>query len=145
MKVENENKRLVAELYEKAWGRGDLAVIDEVFAPTHVLHWNDLLPSAQERTSAEVKAIVKAYREAFPDLVVRVEAMVAEGDRVVVQVSFVGTHEKAYEGYPPTNKKSSFTDIQILRFAEGKIVESSLGSGGLRYFFSILDGSIFLE
>ncbi len=145
MKAESENKRRTAELYEKAWGQGDLAVIDEVFAPRHILHWNDLRPSAQERTSAEVKTIVRAYREAFPDLVVTVEALVAEGDRVVVQVRFVGTHMRAYEGYPPTNKKSSFTDMQILRFAEGKIVESSLGSGGLRYFFSILDGSAFLE
>jgi steroid delta-isomerase-like uncharacterized protein len=145
MKAETGNKKRVAELYERAWGRGDLAVVDAVFAPRHILHWNEMVPSAQERTTAEVKAIVQAYREAFPDLIVTIDAMIAEGDNVVAQVTFVGTHRQDYEGFPPTNKKSRFTDMQILRFADGKIVESSLGSGGLRYFFAILDGSIFLE
>jgi len=68
--------------------------------------------------------------------------MVAEGDAVAVQVTFIGTHRKVYEGFAPTNRKSRFTDMQILRFSNGKIVESFLGSGGLRYFYAILDGTL---
>jgi predicted ester cyclase len=141
--VETENKRLVARLYEQGWGCGDLAAIDEVFTPTHVLHWNEGAPSLQQRTTDEVKSIVRAYRDAFPDLIVSIDNMVAEGEMVAVQVTFVGTHQGTYEGFQPTHKKSRFTDMQILRFEKGKIVESFLGSGGLRYFYSILDGSIF--
>jgi predicted ester cyclase len=51
---------------------------------------------------------------------------------VAVAVTFVGTHRGVYEGFKPTNKKSRFTDMQILRFENGRIVESFLGSGGLR-------------
>ncbi len=140
-----ENKRLVTRLYEEGWGKGDLTVIDQVFAPRHILHWNELSPTDQHRTTAEVKTIIRDYRAAFPDLTVTIDDLVAEGEKVVVQVTFVGTHTGTYEGFRPTNQKSRFTDMQILRFSEGKIVESSLGSGGLRYFYAILSGSIFQE
>jgi predicted ester cyclase len=140
---EVENKRLVARLYEEGWGRGNLNVFDEVFAPQHVLHWNELTPSDQKRTVVELKAIAEAYRNAFPDLRVEVDNMVAEGDRVAVQVTFIGTHKRPYEGFQPTNKLSRFTDMQLLTFSEGKISESSLGSGGLGYFYRLLNGEAF--
>jgi predicted ester cyclase len=71
--------------------------------------------------------------------------MVAEDDKVAVQVTFEGTHIGTYGGFAPTNKVGRFTDMQILRFDRGKIVESSLGSGGLRYFFALLNGTLFDE
>ena len=138
-------RALVQRLYEEGWGKGDLTAIDDVFAPEHVLHWNELLPVDQHRTAAEVKNIVEAYRKAFPDLQVIINDIVAEEDKVAVQVTFMGTHKGEYEGYAPTNKCGRFTDMQILRFSGGKIVESSLGSGGLRYFFAMLSGSLFDE
>jgi len=142
---ETDNKWLVTKLYEQAWGRGAISVVDEVFSPRHVLHWNEGAASLQPRTTDEVKSIIRSYREAFPDLHVTIDNMVAEGDKVAVQVTFVGTHAGVYEGFQPTHKKSRFTDMQILRFEGGKIVESFLGSGGLKYFFSILDGTAFTD
>jgi predicted ester cyclase len=142
---DSHNKRLVRRLYEDGWGKGNLSVIDEVFAAQHVLHWNELVPSQQHRSTDEVKAIVAEYRAAFPDLMVTVDDIVEEGDKVVVQVTFAGTHLGNYQGFGPTKKHSRFTDMQILRIVDGRITESSLGSGGLRFFLSILDGSIFKE
>jgi steroid delta-isomerase-like uncharacterized protein len=141
--AESDNKRLVLELYERGWGAGDLDVVDQVFAPEHILHWNEMKPTEQKRTAAEVKAIVREYRKAFPDLQVDVNQLVAEGDKVAVQVTFIGTHKEPYEGFEPTNKPSMFTDMQILKFVDGKIAESSLGSGGLGYFYRILNGEAF--
>ena len=62
-----------------------------------------------------------------------------------VQVIFIGTHQGEYEGYVPTHKCERFTDMQIIRISEGKVIESSLASGGLRYFFAMLDGTLFEE
>jgi predicted ester cyclase len=142
---DSHNKRLVRKLYEDGWGKGNLSLIDEVFAAQHVLHWNELVTSQQHRTADEVKAIVTEYKSAFPDLTVTIDDMVEEGDKVVVQVTFAGTHLGTYQGFEPTKKHSRFTDMQILRIADGRIIESSLGSGGLKFFLSILDGSIFKE
>ncbi len=139
------NRNVVTKLYERAWGRGEVAVVDEVFAEKHVLHWNELVRTKQHRTTAEVKQIIRSYRAAFPDLSVTVDNMVAEGDLVAAQVTFVGTHTGEYEGFAPTHRRSSFTDMQILRLQDGRIVESSLGSGGLKQFFAILSGAAFEE
>jgi predicted ester cyclase len=138
-------REIIRRLYEDGWGKGDLTVIDDVFAPEHVLHWNDLKPTDQHRTVEEVKRIVQEYRAAIPDLQVIIDNMVVEDDKAAVQVTFIGTHQGVYEGYLPTHKRGRFTDIQILRFEKGKIVESSLASGGLRYFFAMLDGTLFEE
>jgi predicted ester cyclase len=140
-----DNKELVTRLYKDGWARGNLDVVDEVFAPEHVLHWNELTPTDQKRTTSEVKAIIQAYRNAFPDLKVEINAMIAEGDRVAVQITFIGTHERPYEGFRPTHQLSRFTDMQILRISGRKIVESSLPSGGLDYFYKILTGEAFRE
>jgi predicted ester cyclase len=139
------NKAIVRRLYEDGWGRGDLSAIDAAFAPLHILHWHELTPSDQRRTVEEVKTIVVEYRVAFPDLKVTLDALVAEGDQVAVQVTFAGTHTGTYEGFAPTVQYGRFTDMQMLRLADAKIVESSLGSGGLRYFFALLDGTLFKQ
>jgi len=136
-------RHTITRLYQEGWGKGNLDVVDEVFASEHILHWNELSPTDQHRTTEEVKQIISNYRTAFPDLIVVVDDIVVEAERAAVQVTFIGTHTGVYEGFAPTNKKSRFTDMQILRIHNGKITESSLGSGGLPYFFSILDGSAF--
>ncbi len=139
---EAENRRSVQRLYDEGWGKGKLEVFDQVFAPRNVLRWTDQVQTMQKRSVSELKEIVTSYREAFPDLKVTIGEIVAEGDKVAIQVTFEGTHTKPYEGFLPTNKKSRFPAIQKLTFSEGKIVESTLGSGGLKYFFGVLDGSL---
>lgn len=139
----DKNKVTIKRLYEDGWGKGHLDIIDQVFAEKHVLHWNDLNPIDQNRTTYEVKSIVENYRKSFPDLKVEINHIIAEGDFVVVQVTFIGTHMYDYEGFKATNKKSRFTDIQILKMQDGKIIESNLASGGLDYFYKIISGAIF--
>lgn len=137
------NKEIIKCLYEEGWGKGNIDLIDQIFAERHVLHWNDIKPIDQVRTPLEVKKIIVDYRKAFPDLKVEINNLIAEGDFVVVEVTFTGIHQQAYEGFQPTNKLSSFTDMQILKMKDGKIVESNLPSGGLDYFYRIINGSIF--
>lgn len=143
--VSRENKRAIVCMYEEGWDHGRLEVFDQTWAPIHVLHWNEQAQTDQQRTVAELKSIVSSYRAAFPDLKVRINTMVAEGNKVAVQVTFEGTHRGVYEGFQPTNKRSRFTDMQVFTFADGKIAETTLGSGGLRYFLGILDGSVLGE
>jgi predicted ester cyclase len=138
-----ENKRVVRRLYEEGWAKGNLAAIDESFAPEHILHWNELQPTELHRTPGEVKAFLQEYRAAVPDLAVTIDNLVAEDDTVAVQVTFSGTHEGEYAGIAPTHRWGRFTDMQILRLKDGKIVESSLPSGGLDYFFRLLRGELF--
>lgn len=60
---------------------------------------------------------------AFPDIRFTPEDMVAEGDRVVVRFSIVGTHKGEFMGVAPTGKKVKWSGINIGRVVNGQIVE----------------------
>jgi len=61
--------------------------------------------------------------DAFPDMHVTLDDMVAEGDKVATRTTWTGTHKGEFMGIPPTNRKVTFSLIVIDRFAGGKIVE----------------------
>lgn len=61
--------------------------------------------------------------DAFPDMHVTIDDMIAEGDKVAARVTMTGTHKGEFMGIPPTNKKVTISLIFIDRFAGGKIVE----------------------
>jgi steroid delta-isomerase-like uncharacterized protein len=63
--------------------------------------------------------------DAFPDMHVTIDDMVAEGDKVAVRSTWTGTHKGEIMGIPPTNKKVTVSLIVIDRFAGGKIVEDN--------------------
>jgi predicted ester cyclase len=50
--------------------------------------------------------------------------LLADGDCVSARFTQSGTQTGELMGIPPTGKKVSFTEIGILRIADGKIVES---------------------
>jgi predicted ester cyclase len=63
------------------------------------------------------------FRDAFPDVTVVIDELVADGDRVAVATTFTGTHEGELMGMAPTGKRVSVTGIDIVRVAGGRIVE----------------------
>ena len=47
----------------------------------------------------------------------------SEGDLVAARVEFGGTHRGEFQGIPPTNKRVSFTGIEVNRMVGGKVEE----------------------
>ena len=64
-----------------------------------------------------------AFTEAFPDLRLTVQDIMAEGDMVAARVAFHGTHRGEFQGIPPTDKEVNFTAMEFNRVAEGKVEE----------------------
>jgi len=63
------------------------------------------------------------FRNAFPDIRVTVEDLVAEGDRVVVRWSFCGTQRGEVLGVAPTGRRVTVTGMIFYRISEGGISE----------------------
>jgi predicted ester cyclase len=63
------------------------------------------------------------FVEGFPDLQITVEDAVAEGDLVAQRVHFEGTHTGEFQGLPPTNRKVSFSGLELNRFVDGQVAE----------------------
>jgi predicted ester cyclase len=61
--------------------------------------------------------------QAFPDLRVTVEDLIAEGGRVAAHLGFRGTHLGESNGIAPTDRRVDCTGIVISRIEGGKIAE----------------------
>jgi steroid delta-isomerase-like uncharacterized protein len=116
-----ENKALVRRFYQEVWDRGNTEFAIEVFADDYVRH--DFRASEPVPGPAGQKQIADDFRAAFPDLRVRVDVVIGEGDFVVGRWTATGTHLGAWGGLEPTGKPISFSAANIFRFENGKVAE----------------------
>jgi steroid delta-isomerase-like uncharacterized protein len=65
----------------------------------------------------------KGWRDAFPDLAVNVDLIVAEGDLVAVRWTARGTNTGTGNGIPATGRKVQVSGTAIFRFVDGRIAE----------------------
>ncbi|MDT0646887.1 ester cyclase [Zunongwangia sp. F260] len=62
-------------------------------------------------------------RNAFPDMKVEVEQLVADEDNVAFAYTLTGTHKGDFMGVAGTGKSIKARGMQISRFKDGKLVE----------------------
>lgn len=75
-------------------------------------------------TKDGVKDFFRMYRAAFPDLQMRVQDIVASGDKAVARVRATGTNQGEFMGMPASGKTIDFQLIDIMQFgADGLIRE----------------------
>jgi steroid delta-isomerase-like uncharacterized protein len=68
--------------------------------------------------------LLKAYATAFPDFHLRIDDLVAEGDKVVVRWTFTGTQHGPLADVPASGKRVDVPNgIAIYRLAAGRITE----------------------
>ena len=66
----------------------------------------------------------RAMIEAFPDLSMTVEDLIADGDKAVARVRVTGTHRGDFMGISPTGAAGDIQLIDIMRFdADGQVCE----------------------
>jgi predicted ester cyclase len=104
-----DNKELVRRMVEQIWNEHNLESVGQFIG-------DDLLDEAIEHD--------RQFLAAFPDLVVTIEDLLGEGDKVVGRLLARGTNSGPFAGQPPTGKKVQLRSIRIYRIADGKIVET---------------------
>jgi steroid delta-isomerase-like uncharacterized protein len=128
-----EQRALAGRLLNEVWNRGNVALIDELVAPTFVRSSPPEL-AEEVRGRAAFKQLVRRYRTAFPDLQVTTNATIAERDMIVTGWTAQGTHQGPFLGLAPTGRPVRVVGIAILHFAGGHISEArvSFDVGSLR-------------
>ena len=104
----------------EAVSSGNLAMLDEVFAPNVVDH--DPAPD-QEPGPDGYKHFFSGLRAAFPDLTVTVDRLVQTETDIAMAYTIHGTHHGEFAGIAPTRRYITARGMQIARFENGKIVE----------------------
>jgi predicted ester cyclase len=116
---EAENIALYRRLAENL-NAGRLEIFDEMLAPDIEL---PTIAPAAEPTIAGLKQLNEAFRAGFPDLHGTLEEIFASGDWVAARVTWTGTHTGELLSQPPTGKTISITELEIVRFENGRIVD----------------------
>ena len=125
-----QNKRLALRVFEEAFNRGDLRVIDETVADGAVDHQHPDEPSFAHH----LKEVVVAMRTAFPDLHFEITEMIGEGEWVACHSVMTGTNTgelrrplilppQAPPVLPPTGRPVRVAHMHLIRFQDGRNTE----------------------
>lgn len=104
----------------EAVNTGNLEILKEVIAPNVVDH--DPAPDQGKGPEGFIRFFT-GFRQAFPDLEVKVEHLVVDEDNVAFAYTIEGTHKGDLMGIPPTGRRIKARGMQIGRFENGKLVE----------------------
>jgi steroid delta-isomerase-like uncharacterized protein len=87
---------------------------------------NDIETAAACWTEAGRDGVRRAFAgftEAFPDVRITPEELIAEGDKVVLRWGFLGTHRGPFQGIPPTGRTVAWTGVDIYTVEAGQIAD----------------------
>ena len=98
-----------------------MGIVGEIFAPDFIER--EQLPPGIPNGREGVKVLTTMLRSAFPDFKATIDDILAEGDKVVIRMTWSGTHKGEFMGVPATGKRVSFGVIDIIRTTNGKLVE----------------------
>jgi len=119
-----ENKEIVRRFVDEYQTGRDEGVADELVASDFVHHygrgWTEASTEGREGVKLSFAAMLHAP---FPDLRAVIHDQIAEGDKVVTRKTFYGTHRGQFAGVPPTGKEVAIDAIDIVRIANGQIVD----------------------
>lgn len=113
------NIERVHVVFSEIWSKGNVALIDDLFAENYVGHF----PAETVYGRAGLVNQVNAHRTAFPDWTEEIEDTIAARDRVVVRFTSRGTNLGMFLGNPPTNNHVEISEVAIFRLSDGAIVE----------------------
>jgi steroid delta-isomerase-like uncharacterized protein len=120
---EEMNKALLRRFVEELVNQGNMAVAPELVSPDFIEL--DPFPGQAPGRAGLVESIER-LRTAFPDLIWRIEEMVAEGERVASLNSWSGTHRGEFLGIAPTGKWVSISCMIFDTYEDGKLKKSRL-------------------
>jgi len=122
--MSEENKQLVRRWFAEVWNNGRADAIEEMFDENGIAHGLSDDPSQPITGPQEFRPFHTLFRDAFPNMEIVVEDMIAEGDKVAARCSVRAKHEGDFLGKEATQSPVEFTGMTIVRIANGKIVEA---------------------
>jgi steroid delta-isomerase-like uncharacterized protein len=122
-----ENKTIYQRAHERV-NQGNMQVLDAFISPK-VIYRDSANP--QIRGLEDYKQWLTGLRTAFPDAYFAIEDLIAERDKVACRFTFRGTPAGSWRGGPSTGLAVAVSAIEIVRVAEGKIVEVWVNSDAM--------------
>ena len=114
------NKDIVRRYLEQVWNDGDIAGSAAYLAPGYRRHTG---PGAEPLDTEGQRLRLKSFRDAFPDVRLQIEEMVAEVDLVAFRFTMTGTHRGPFQGIPATGRRITVPGLDLVRLRDGLLTE----------------------
>jgi steroid delta-isomerase-like uncharacterized protein len=119
--ISEEAAAAFVERFDAIFNEPNLDIVDEIFASDFVGH----LPLAPELDREGWKAYVASFRAGASDTIEQIHRYFITEDRLILHVTYNGTHDGVLFGVPATGNPISMNGIGIFRFnEEGLAVEN---------------------
>ena len=116
--LQEQNKALAKRAFEELLSKGKFELAEQLYAKDFVNHGVH-----QDISLAEDQAALIGWHQAFPDVKIVPEKLIAEGDLVTIYWIASGTNTGTGNGLPATGRKVKQAGITIWRIVNGKIKE----------------------
>jgi steroid delta-isomerase-like uncharacterized protein len=116
--LQEQNKAIARRAFEEILSKGRFELAEQLYAKDFVNHGIHRNASLEEDQAA-----LKGWHQAFPDISIVPEKLIAEGDLVAIYWIARGTNTGTGNGLPATGKKGELAGITIWRIVDGKIKE----------------------
>jgi steroid delta-isomerase-like uncharacterized protein len=116
------NEDLVRRWFEEVWNRQNASAIDEILTPDCVAYGLPD-PDAVLRGPEAFKQVHAEFCDAFPDIQIEVNDVIAAGDRVAARWRATGTHSGDGLGFAPTGKRIVLDGATIVVIRDGRMQE----------------------
>jgi steroid delta-isomerase-like uncharacterized protein len=118
---EQDNRRLIEEAYA-ALNRRDLDAHLKLLDNAYVWE-SDTFPAPVKGQEA-IRQTFNEYFNAFPDMRIEIEQILATGDHVVVRYRSIGTHKGEFRGIAPTNRKVNINGCNVHEVRNGLCIRT---------------------
>lgn len=115
-----DNKAVYQGFITEVFNNRQLDRVEEFVAPDAVFH---NAPPGLPPGAAGVKILFAAFQATFPDMIETLDQVIVEGDTVAARSTLRGTHQGEFMGLPATEKAVTISGFDMVRVADGKIVE----------------------
>jgi hypothetical protein len=106
--MSEENKETVRRYYDDVLNGRNLEAVGDYFVDEPVVEM--------------VKRGCFSYFEAFPDLHLSIDELIADGDKVFCRSTMTGTHDGEYKGIPATGRHIASESAEVFRVVDGRFV-----------------------
>jgi steroid delta-isomerase-like uncharacterized protein len=113
--------RLISQLVN-AWNSHEVDLVVEFYASDYL--GRDVGQPKLEIGRAGVRERLNRYFRAFPDLIIKPQDMIVEGDRVALVWAAQGTHLGSLMNIPPTGRIVEVSGMSVLNLENGKVKEA---------------------
>jgi len=113
------NLDIIKAYHARIWEDKDLSAIDEYFAVEAVIQ----SPIKSTQGTKEMKEVIAAWLEGFPNLKVFWDDFICEGDKVVSRWRVTASQEGAFLGHEPSNKEVNYSGVTIYQLDGAKITQ----------------------